>query len=224
MSRRLLRPSLEDPYLLFLVFAGVAVGTVLLAPPVRLPILWVTLAVLSVLYGGRQPIEGAFTLGNIAKGALLGLVIAVWMAIALGFGGAGLVMALFSPITDVNHYLLFVGLSAALAAAMLSIGMLISVFSGGRLKAISLGVVLWFLLFLLYDLGAVGLAPSVSGMYGDMGNASAQGTIGQSNSALGALSGLSGAVNTGLGMLGGSPQGQANPWMDAYKSAPTYNF
>ncbi len=77
MSRRLLRPSLEDPYLLFLVFAGVAVGTVLLAPPVRLTILWVTLAVLSVLYGGRQPIEGAFTLGNIAKGALLGLVIAV---------------------------------------------------------------------------------------------------------------------------------------------------
>lgn len=69
-----------------------------------------------------------------------------------------------------------------------------------------------------------GLAQSVSGMYGDMGNASAQGTIGQSNSALGALSGLSGAVNTGLGMLGGSPQGQANPWMDAYKSAPTYNF
>lgn len=69
-----------------------------------------------------------------------------------------------------------------------------------------------------------GLAQSVSGMYGDMGNASAQGTIGSSNSALGALSGLSGAVNTGLGMLSGSPQGQANPWMDAYKSAPTYNF
>lgn len=77
MSRRLVRPSLEDPYLLFLIFAGIAVGTILLAPPVRLTLLWVTLAVLSILFGGRQPIDGAFSLGNVARGALLGLVIAV---------------------------------------------------------------------------------------------------------------------------------------------------
>jgi hypothetical protein len=66
------------------------------------------------------------------------------------------------------------------------------------------------------ELGS-GLAQSVSGMYGDMGNASAQGTIGQSNSALGALSGLSGAVNTGLGALG-KPQG-SNPWQSYFDNA-----
>ncbi len=77
MSRRLVRPSLEDPYLLFLIFAGIGVGTILLSPSLRLTILWVTLALLSILYGGRQPIDTAFTLGNVAKGALLGLVIAV---------------------------------------------------------------------------------------------------------------------------------------------------
>ena len=105
-----------------------------------------------------QPISPA----QLVLGKYLGLVIAVWMAIALGFGGAGLVMALFSPITDMNHYLLFVALSAALAAAMLSIGLFISVFSDGRLKALSIAVVVWFLMVLLYDLGAVGLALSVS--------------------------------------------------------------
>jgi len=77
MSRRVVRASLEDPYLLFLVFAGVGIGTVLLDPPVRLTILWVTLALLSILHHGKQPIDLAFTLGDVAKGALLGLVIAV---------------------------------------------------------------------------------------------------------------------------------------------------
>jgi ABC-type transport system involved in multi-copper enzyme maturation permease subunit len=105
-----------------------------------------------------QPISPA----QLVLGKYFGLVIAVWMAIALGFGSAGLVMALLSPVTDVNHYLLFVGLSAALAAAMLSLGLFISVFSDGRLKALSIAVVVWFLLVLLYDLGAVGLALSVS--------------------------------------------------------------
>jgi len=105
-----------------------------------------------------QPISPA----QLVLGKFLGLVIAVWVAIALGFGGAGLVMALFSPITDVNHYFFFVGLSAVLAAAMLSLGLFISVFSDSRLKALSIAVVIWFLLVLLYDLGAVGLALSVS--------------------------------------------------------------
>jgi len=50
---------------------------VLLEPPVRLTLLWVTLGILSILYWGRQPTDAAFTLGNVAKGALLGLVIAV---------------------------------------------------------------------------------------------------------------------------------------------------
>lgn len=105
-----------------------------------------------------QPISPA----QLVLGKYLGLVIAVWMSIALGFGAAGLLMALFSPITDVNHYLLFVALSAVLAAAMLSLGLFISVFSDGRLKALSIAVVAWFLVVLLYDLGAVGLALTVS--------------------------------------------------------------
>lgn len=105
-----------------------------------------------------QPISSS----QLIIGKYLGLVAAVWAAIALGFGSAGMLMALVSPITDVTHYLLFIGLSAVLAAAMLSIGMLISVVSDGRLKALSLSIVAWFVMVLLYDLGAVGLALAVS--------------------------------------------------------------
>lgn len=76
MIRRAARPSIEEPYLLFLIFVGIGIGTVLLEPPVRLTILWVTLAILSLLYWGRQPVDVAFSLGNVGKGALLGLVIA----------------------------------------------------------------------------------------------------------------------------------------------------
>lgn len=83
MSRRVARPSIEDPYLLFLIFVGIGVGTILLDPPVRLTLLWVTLAILTILYGGRQPVDVAFTLGNVARGALLGLIIAAPLLVFL---------------------------------------------------------------------------------------------------------------------------------------------
>lgn len=105
-----------------------------------------------------QPIS----VSQVILGKYVGLVLSVWASIALGFGVAGMLMALVSPITDVAHYLLFIALSAVLAAAMISIGMLISVASDGRLKALSLAIVAWFVMVLLYDLGAIGLALTVS--------------------------------------------------------------
>lgn len=105
-----------------------------------------------------QPI----TVGQLIIGKFAGLLIAIWATIALGFGGAGMIVGLISPITDVGHYLLFSILSAVLAAATLSIGTLISVFSDGRLKALSQAMVVWFVLVVLYDLAAVGLALNFS--------------------------------------------------------------
>ncbi|MCZ2109565.1 MAG: ABC transporter permease [Dehalococcoidia bacterium] len=95
-------------------------------------------------------------------GKYLGLMFAIWLAIALGFGGAGLLVALFNPLTDIGHYALFIGLSAVLASSMLSIGMLISVTSKGRVRALALAVMAWFALVLFYDLGAVSIALWVS--------------------------------------------------------------
>jgi len=94
-------------------------------------------------------------------GKYIGLLLAVWMALAVGFGAAALLVAAFNPLTDAGHYLLFVILSAGLAAAMLSIGMLISVVSERRVRALAMAVGAWFLLVLFYDLGAIGVALAV---------------------------------------------------------------
>ncbi len=105
-----------------------------------------------------QPISAA----ELLAGKYVGLTIAVWSALALGFGAAGFLVALFEPITDLKHYLLFVLLSGGLASATLSIGMLISVIADSRVKALSGAVLAWFLLVLVYDLGAIGLALWIS--------------------------------------------------------------
>ncbi|MHB1296405.1 MAG: CPBP family glutamic-type intramembrane protease [Anaerolineae bacterium] len=68
---------LQQPYLLFLIFVGVALGTILLDQAVRLAVLWSTLVILSLLYRGHQTVELDFSLANVGRGALLGAVIAV---------------------------------------------------------------------------------------------------------------------------------------------------
>lgn len=105
-----------------------------------------------------QPISAT----EILVGKYLGLVAAVWMAIALGFGSAGLLVALVAPLTDLPHYLLFVFLSGVLASTMLSLGMLISVWAGQRVRALALAILAWFILVLFYDLGAIGVALAIS--------------------------------------------------------------
>lgn len=92
----------------------------------------------------------------------LGLMVAIWMAILFGFGLAALLVSAFNPLSDAGHYLLFVLLSAALASSTLSIGILISVLTNRRVKALSFAVLVWFALVLFYDLGAIGVALSIS--------------------------------------------------------------
>jgi Cu-processing system permease protein len=99
---------------------------------------------------------------DLVIGKYAGLSIALWATVALGFGVAGLLMALVGPVTDIAQYGVFILLSGLLASAMLSIGMLISAVSDGRVKALALAVLVWFGLVLLYQLGAVGLALALS--------------------------------------------------------------
>ncbi len=102
------------------------------------------------------------TTTEVLLGKYFGLVISVWMAIALGFGAAALLVSPINPLTGAGHYLLFAALSAGLATAMVSIGVLISVLSNGRTKAMAIAVAVWFGLVLFYNLGAIGLALAVS--------------------------------------------------------------
>lgn len=105
-----------------------------------------------------QPVSVA----ELVVGKWVGLVIAVWSAIVLGFGSAGALLVIVQPRTDLRQLALFVALSAALGASTLSLGMLISVFSDGRVKALAGAIVFWFTLVLFYDLAAIGIALSIS--------------------------------------------------------------
>lgn len=102
------------------------------------------------------------TTTDLVVGKYVGLVLALWATVILGFGIAGLLIALVAPVSNIGQYGMFILLSGILASAMLSLGMLISVFSDGRVKALSLAVLAWFVLVLLYQLGAVGLALAMS--------------------------------------------------------------
>ena len=105
-----------------------------------------------------QPISAT----ELLVGKYLGLTLALWAAISLGFGIAGLAIAVVSPVSDIGHYAVFILLSAGLASTMLSLGVLISVLAGGRLKALALAVLAGFALVLFYDVGAISFAMAVS--------------------------------------------------------------
>lgn len=89
-------------------------------------------------------------------GKFLGLLIAIWFSILLGFGMAGLGVALSGGQGEISGYLLTVFLSALLAACFLSIGFIVSVYSGKASKAIGVSVFLWLLFIILGDLGIMG--------------------------------------------------------------------
>jgi len=93
---------------------------------------------------------------EIFVGKFLGLLIAIWSSILLGFGLAGIGVAIIGEQGDISGYLLTVLLSSLLAACFLSIGFLVSVYSGKASKAIGISVFLWLFFIILGDLGIMG--------------------------------------------------------------------
>jgi membrane protease YdiL (CAAX protease family) len=78
MNRRAAtRASLQEPYFLLLIFVALGLGTLTVKQPVRLALLWTSLALLSVVYRSGRKIEMGFDLVSIGRGLLLGLVIAM---------------------------------------------------------------------------------------------------------------------------------------------------
>jgi membrane protease YdiL (CAAX protease family) len=71
------KTTLVRPMYLFFVFVAVGLGTILLKQPVRLAILWSTLALLGGLYRSYHEVRIGFSPANIGRGAVFGAVIAV---------------------------------------------------------------------------------------------------------------------------------------------------
>ena len=55
--------------------------------------------------GPSRPLSQPITSTELLLGKYLGLTVAVWGALAAGFGGAGLLVSLVEPFTDIGHYL-----------------------------------------------------------------------------------------------------------------------
>ena len=70
-----------DPYLAYLVFAAVGVGTYRVGQDGRLVLLWVVLLGASLVYADRRSIELQYALAQVGQGAAVGLVLGIPLAI-----------------------------------------------------------------------------------------------------------------------------------------------
>jgi len=98
--------------------------------------------------------------GTILVGKLLGLFQALAAAQAIGFGVAGVVIFTRAGELGFGRFALLVAGSLALTAIFLSLAALVSVGSVGRrrTRALALGLVVWFVAVVLFDVAALGLA------------------------------------------------------------------
>lgn len=98
-----------------------------------------------------QPVDR----GAVFAGKYLGVARSLVAATLVGFGSAGLVLALRTGPDRLLAFLWLVGLSLLLALASLSIGFIISSSAGNRSKALATALVLWLALTLVSDLGVL---------------------------------------------------------------------
>lgn len=96
--------------------------------------------------------------GEVIVGKFLGLGLALIAAILTGFGGAGVVIAIKAGTMSMGDYFTFVILSIVLGMIFLSIALLLSVITIRRAQAMGLAIFVWFLMVLVYDFLAIGVA------------------------------------------------------------------
>ena len=103
------------------------------------------------------------TRAELLLGKHVGLLVALIAATVAGFMPAGVAMVTVAGPAMFAHYLLFPTIAALAGAAMLAVGVLISVSSRSAVHAQGLAMFTWFGFVLLYDLVLMG-SLAVSGM------------------------------------------------------------
>ncbi len=127
------------------------------------PLMGLTLGALSLagerergtlLYLLTQPISQA----ELLLGKFVGLALAILVALVLGFGLSGLLIAWQGGATDAGNYVALVLMAFGLALASLSLGFLISSATSKSATAVGVALFLWLLLVFFGDLGLMGTA------------------------------------------------------------------
>jgi len=93
---------------------------------------------------------------EILLGKLAGLFASMFVATLIGFGLAGLVIAIRAGTAGSLRYPAFVGLSLVLTFIFLSLSVLVSVFCQRRPVAYGFSLFVWFFFVLFYDLIVIG--------------------------------------------------------------------
>jgi Cu-processing system permease protein len=128
-----------------------------------IPLMGLTLGALSLagerergtlLYLLTQPVSQA----ELLLGKFIGLALAIMVALVLGFGLSGLLIAWQGGTTQAGDYLTMVGLAFILALASLSVGFLISAAVRKSATAVGIALFVWLLLVFFGDLGLMGTA------------------------------------------------------------------
>ena len=125
------------------------------------PLMGLTLGALS-LAGERERNTLQYLLAQpvtqfeVLFGKYLGLAIALFSALVLGFGISGIFISLQGGSAEINLYLLMVLLAFMLALVSLSLGFLISSMVRKGSTAISIALFIWLLLLIFGDLGLMG--------------------------------------------------------------------
>jgi Cu-processing system permease protein len=127
------------------------------------PLMGLTLGALSLagerergtmLYLLTQPISQA----ELLVGKFVGLALAMLVALVLGFGLSGLLIAWRGGTTEAARFLELVLMAFGLALASLSIGFLISATTRKSATAVGLALFLWLVFVFFGDLGLMGTA------------------------------------------------------------------
>ena len=108
----------------------------------------------TLLYLFTQPVSQI----ELLLGKFIGLALAMLLAILLGFGLSGLLIAWQGGSTQASDYLLMVLLAFFLALASLSLGFLISAATTKSATAVGVALFLWLILVFFGDLGLMGTA------------------------------------------------------------------
>jgi Cu-processing system permease protein len=102
--------------------------------------------------------------GEVLLGKTAGLVAALTVAQAMGFGAGGLVVAIYAGADQLPGFMALTGLSIVLGGLTVCTSMAIGVLWPDRLKAVSAALLLWLLMVVAYDLAVLGATTLLSGL------------------------------------------------------------
>lgn len=107
-----------------------------------------------------QPVGRA----EVLLGNFLGVAAALSAALAIGLGGAGLIIALQTDTSSLGPYLVLIGCSLALLLSFLALAYLLGVLLLDRLRALAAALIVWFAAVVGYDLALIGLSALLRGL------------------------------------------------------------